>query len=177
MIGRYLVGIVMTLTTALLVASAPRPATAALSNQIVEDATSAGCSPDYPFKEDNLRMMIRDGRNVVHQLDFCSSYGRADARIENDAKGNQYVILRYGEGRGTNARSEYLKIYRISKELFEFIRIPLSGPAGPTSRWSYDYDLERPKGGGLTFKMHLQLEGARPAHFPSDKTRTFHISQ
>lgn len=156
-------------------AAFPQMGMAALSNQIVEDGTFAGCPPDYPFKDDNLRMVIRDGKNMVHQLDFCSSYGRADAKIENDAKGNQYVILRYGEGRGTNARNEYLRIYRIGKKLFEFIRIPLSGPAGPASRWEYSCKLEKPEAGGLRFKLQLKLEGERPENIPSEKIRVISI--
>ena len=159
----------------LIMAAFPQAGIAALSNQIVEDGTFAGCPPDYPFKDDNLRMLIRDGKNLVHQLDFCSSYGRADAKIENDAKGNQYVILRYGEGRGTNARHEYLRVYKIGRKLFEFIRIPLSGPAGPTSRWEYSCKLDKPKNGGLIFKMRLNLEGENLENIPSEKLRTISI--
>ncbi len=119
----------------LLIVLATSSATAAVSVTVVNDPTYHGCPPYYPFKDDNLQMIVTEGKKKVATYGVCSSYGTAEARIEKDAKGKAYIFLKYGEGRGTNARKEYLKVFAVAEILTEFLRLPLSGPAGPLSNW------------------------------------------
>ena len=59
------------------------------------------------------------------------------------------VLLRYGEGRGTNATQEYLQVFGVAKNLVEYVRTPVSAGAGALSRWYYYHRIETPKTGGI----------------------------
>jgi hypothetical protein len=150
-------------------------ANASMSAEVTEDPALHGCPPYYPFKEDNLRLIVLNGDKKITEHYFCSSYGNAKAKIEKDAKGISYVFLRHGEGRGTNARSEFLTIYAVSKNLIEYMRLPLSGPAGPFYHWHYEYDVMKPEGGGFSLKMKLKVEGKDPEWVPVEREKTIVI--
>src|SRR6266568_7081240 len=106
--------VVIRITTFLLLTLGPVVANGEPAFEIVPDSKAFGCSQIYPFKEDNLKIVLRDGNKILAEQFFCSSYGLADATIEKDAKGHYFLLLRYGEGRGTNARSEFLNVYKVS---------------------------------------------------------------
>ena len=107
-------------------------------------------------------------------MSFCSSYAKASVLIEQDALGAYFVLLRYGKGRGTNARSEYLAVYRLDRNLIEFVSIPISAPASGFSRWEYKYTVSKPPTGGLVF--HLVLEaGPKTEWYPAERLRTIEI--
>ena len=150
-------------------------ADAAISVKVIYDKTLYGCPPDYPFKEDNLRMVVNDGNKKITEQNFCSSYGDAKARIEKDAKGIPYIFLYFGEGRGTNARSEFLSVYSVSDHLIPYLTLPLSGPAGPFSNWHYEYEISKPSDGGFILHMKLKVEGHEPEVFPKEKTKSISI--
>jgi hypothetical protein len=147
---------------------------AAPTTEIVEDQHKYGCPGNYPFPEDNLKLLVQDGKAVLAELPFCSSYGKASALIEQDALGANFVLLRYGQGRGTNATSEYLAVYRLGHNLIEYARIPISAPASGFSRWEYKYTVSKPPAGGLIF--HLVLEtGPKAEWYPAERQRTIEI--
>ena len=126
------------------------------------------------FSEDRLILRIKlNGEEITDE--FCSSYGKADAQIIRDVRGDNFLILRFGQGRGTNATSEYLSVYRIAKNLIEHVRIPISEGAGQTSRWYYDYKIEKPKHGGLIITLSLRIEGSKAEWFPKEKKRIIQI--
>jgi hypothetical protein len=109
--------------------------------------------------------------------DFCSSYGRADAKIMRDARGVNFLILKSAQGRGTHVTSEYLTIYRIEKDIEEIARFPVYEPAGRLSGTYYDYKIRKPKDGGLLFLFTVRNEGDTEdaKWLPKEKKRTIQI--
>jgi len=166
----------MRIFTVLLVALVliPLTANAAPISIISEDYNKYGCPGDYPFTEDNLKLVVQDGNVVLAERSFCSSYGKASALIEQDALGAYFVLLRYGQGRGTNARSEYLAVYKLDHNLIEYIRIPISAPASGASRWEYKYKISKPQAGGLLFHLVLEVE-PKAEWYPAEKLRIIEI--
>lgn len=126
------------------------------------------------FSEDSLVLKIKDNeKEVIHE--FCSSYGQADAKIVRDAKKDSFLILKFSQGRGTNAWSDYISIYRLDKNLIEYVRIPVSEGAGLSSRWYYDYEIEKPKQGGLKITLSLRIKGSDAEWYPNEKKRTIQV--
>lgn len=126
------------------------------------------------FSEDSLILTIKTIKEEIKK-EFCSSYGKADAKIVKDAHGERYLVLKFSQGRGTNATADYLLVYRIDKNLIEYARIPISEAAGPKSRWYYDYKIEKPKQGGLIIALTLRIEGTDAEWFPRAKKRMIQI--
>ena len=126
------------------------------------------------FSEDRLILNIKINKEEITD-EFCSSYGKADAKIIKDTHGENYPTLKFGQGRGTNATSEYLSVYKINKNLIEYARIPISEGAGPMSRWYYDYKITKPKHGGLIISLSLRLEGPDAEWYPREQKRTIQI--
>lgn len=150
----------------------PLTATAEPSVKIISD--TAGCPKNYPFKEDKLKVIVQDGEKLLASKTFCSSYGEATAVIEKDAKGFYFLLLRYGIGRGTNAKSEYLAVYKVNRFLIEHCSIPISAPAGLQSDWQYNYQVSKPASGGLIFNMTLHAD--KDAEWvPADKKRQIEV--
>lgn len=159
----------------LILLAAATSASAAVSVTVEDDAELRGCPPDYPFKDDNLRIVLKSEKKIVGELNFCSTYGKSEAKIETDAKDKAYVFLKHGEGRGTNARKEFLTIFTATKNPTELLRLPLSGPAGPFSNWYYDYSVTKPKGGGFSLRMKLRVDGEDAVSIPAERTKTITI--
>jgi len=152
----------------------PITSNAAPIANIVEDPNKYGCPANYPFTEDNLKLIVQDGNAVLAEKPFCSSYGKAGAYIEQDALGTYFVLLHYAEGRGTSTSCEYLAVYRLAHNLIEFVRIPISAPTSGFSGWKYRYTVSRPPTGGLVF--HLILVGGHEAEkSPAERVRTIEI--
>jgi len=128
------------------------------------------------FSEDHLDLILLEDGKIRDTHYFYSSYGKAEVRLVKDAKGTFYVLLRHGEGRGTNVRMEYMTVFKVLNKLNELIRFPLTGPAGSGSeRWAYKYILNKPKTGGLEFNLTLEITGNNPQYYPEDTMRTIMI--
>lgn len=128
------------------------------------------------FSEDSLILKIKINKLEIID-EFCSSYGKADAKIIRDAGGVNYLLLKTARGRGTHVTSEYLTVYRIEKYLEELARFPVFEPLGRVSGSYYDYKIKRPKTGGLLFLITVRIEGeAEDAEwFPKEKKRIIQI--
>lgn len=134
------------------------------------------CPGNYPFQEDNLKIVISEENRTLAEMLICSSYGKAEAVVEKDAKDDYYLLVRHGDGRGTNVRLEYLSIYKVGRDLIEHVRIPMSQPSSPTGRWYYDYRVSKPKAGGLLVSLTLRIDGEKEARFfPADKHRAIKV--
>ena len=161
---------------AVLVVLIPIVATAAPTAKIVSDESGFGCPGTYPFKEDNLKIIVNEGSKIVAEKAICSSYGDAEVAIEKDAKGIYFLLVRHGEGRGTNARFEYLSIYKLGHNLIEHARIPVSEPTSSTGKWYYDYRLTKPPSGRLLVTLTLRVDEQKDEEFaPADKRRTIEV--
>ena len=121
-----------------------------------------------------MKIEVRDGAKVLGQLDFCSSYGKADAKIVTDSRERAYLALEYGDGHGPNAVTTYLSVYDVGSDLIELIRIPTSWPVGPTQRFYYSYEFKAEPAG-----LQIELIGADVAGaeccVPEDKIRTIEL--
>lgn len=128
------------------------------------------------YSEDSLILKIKINKTeVIHE--FCSSYGKADAKIIKDDGGVNYLLLRTARGRGTHVTSEYLTVYRIKTYLEELARFPVFEPVGRLSGVYYDYKIKKPKDGGLLFLITIRIEGVPEdaEWFPKEKNRIIQI--
>jgi hypothetical protein len=160
----------------LLVFLAAAPVMGAPIAKIVSDENGFGCSELDSWKEHRLKIVVSDANKLLAEKAICSSYGEAEVVVEKDAKGIYFLLLKYGEGRGTNARSEFLSIYKLGHNLIEHVRIPISEPASSSGKWRYDYRVSKPKSGGLLVSLILRIDSERDVEFaPEDKQRTIEI--
>lgn len=135
--------------------------------------------------DDSVTLLVHDKGKVVTRHHFCSSNGVAAAKIEKDLIGNIFILVEYGTGHGTaDAFSGYLIIFELPKysfgkvnALYEYLRTPLSGSAGPYSRWVYHYRTEKPKCGGLRLLFTRAMEGAETniVSAPAQKMRVIQV--
>lgn len=127
------------------------------------------------FDDDSMTLVLTEGGKEIARRYFCSSYGKSTADVVTDARGISYVLLRYGEGRGTNATQEYLEVFGIGKDLIEYVRTPVSAGAGALSRWYYDHRIETPKGGGIRLILTRRVDGEDALWVPAEKTRVIEV--
>ncbi len=127
------------------------------------------------FSEDHLDLILKENGVTRDTYYFYSSYGKADAKLVQDAKGVYYVLLRYGEGRGTHVRCEYITVFKVLNTLNQLITFPINGPAGRYSDWEYSYVLSKPTNGGFKFTLKLKVTGDDAEFYPEDKMRTIII--
>jgi len=135
--------------------------------------------------EDSMVLTIIDGQKPPITLRVCSSYGDAKAKAFTDKKGRNYVLLEYGENRGTNARNDYLRVYRLDNDhLFKIMDIQLSWWTAPLNRFFYHYDVTTGHTAGL--EINLRETGYKSGPdvpeapdpeccIPSERTRTIWI--
>ena len=139
--------------------------------------------PDPPqnasFKCDWLLLSVRQGTNLVYTHTFESSYNEASASLIVDAT-NRWLLLRYGVGRGTSVRDEYLTVYEMLDYLVETVRVPISGYCGDGVKWEYKWKAHTTVD-GLVIDLRLQLDtvptGMIPVGVPSDKHRQIIIKR
>jgi hypothetical protein len=105
------------------------------------------------FADDAVAVVVSDGGKGTIEEDLCSSYGRATARIVVDGKARKYVLVEYHEGRGPNATTGYLTVYRLAGEMREVARIPLSWATGPAQRFTYKFKVATDELGGLRISL------------------------
>lgn len=115
----------------------------------IDKPLHAGCE----FSTDAMRVNVKESGKLLAALDFCSSYGEADAHLVADRKGYNYLMLEFGQGHGTNAVTRYLGIYRLSDDLYELTRIPISWAVGPTQTFGYSYRVMDDNSGGLKIEL------------------------
>jgi hypothetical protein len=127
------------------------------------------------FDEDHLDLVVKEYGKTITSEYFYSSYGDASANVEKDSKGNVFILLRHGEGRGTSVRKEYITVFRYGKGLDKLITFPISGFAGSRAKWEYKFKISKPKSGGLQFNLTRELSGEDPLAYPSQKERTIII--
>jgi hypothetical protein len=127
------------------------------------------------FVDDAMSLFVTDGGKELAQRDFCSSYGRATAKVAADRRGRNYVLLEYSEGRGTNASTTFLAVYRLAPELLEVMRIPISWATGPTQRFVYQYDIEADQSGGLRIALRGNDETGSECCVPLEKVQIIRI--
>jgi hypothetical protein len=128
------------------------------------------------FSEDRLILKIKlDNKEIIDE--FCSSYGKADANIIKDTRGFNFLILKTAHGRGTRVMTQYLTVYRIENYLEELARFPVFEPLGRLSGAYYDYKIEKPENGGISFLITVRTESAAEdaEWFPKEKKRTISI--
>jgi hypothetical protein len=69
------------------------------------------------FWGDSETLSITDNGREILQKRYCSAYGGSEARIVSDARTHYYVLLKYSEGHGTNAWTDFLTIYELTSPL------------------------------------------------------------
>jgi hypothetical protein len=127
-----------------------------------------------PRPDDSMTLSVTDEDKELTTYSFCSSYGKATAKIVTDIRGRSYVFLEYAEGHGTNATEDYLAVYGLAEDFNEYFRTPISAGVWPDTRWWYDYEIERPNDGGLRIEFTLDFEG-EGVGLPNEKSRVISI--
>lgn len=129
------------------------------------------------FPYDAMRLSVWNDNSLVADKIFCSSYGTgASASVVTDRGGSSYVMLRFGEGHGTNAVTDYLTVYTVAPDLIEYVRTPLSSASGPTTRWEYNYTIALLPSRGIRIVLRLTkpADGTVETH-PSEAVRIIDI--
>lgn len=129
------------------------------------------------FPYDAMRLSVWNGNSLVAEQIFCSSNGTAaSASVVTDRGGSPYVILRFREGHGTNAVTDYLTVYTVAPDLVEYVRTPLSSASGPTTRWTYNYTIALLPSRGIRIVLRLTepADGAIETH-PTEAVRIIDI--
>jgi hypothetical protein len=127
------------------------------------------------FAEDALSLIVSDHGKVVGSDQFCSAYGKAKTSTFQDRAKTTYVLVESGEGRGTNATTRFLTLYRLYPSLFEIMRIPLSWGTGPTERFTYSYRLESQHVSGLRILLNGKSDPGNQCCVPSKPDLTIDI--
>jgi hypothetical protein len=138
------------------------------------------------FAEDSMTLLVSDHGRVVAKDYFCASSGNTTTvRLVTDIAGNNYIVLNYGTGHGSQAMERYLMIYALPKDLkkvstglYEYLRTPIFAAAGLGSSWEYTYKIYKPRCGGLRLALtRIILEGGNGKIFtmPAEKTRVIEI--
>ncbi len=127
------------------------------------------------FVEDAMLLVIVDGGKELGREDFCAAYGRAKTEVVTDGRGQRYVLVEFGQGRGTNATTTYLSVYRLAINLLEIMRIPLSWSTGPTQRFTYKYTVGSDQLRGLQITLHGTHAMGSVCCLPPEEVQTIRI--
>ena len=131
--------------------------------------------PDTCGGGDAMRLVVFDGDRETATHSYCSAYSFGGARLISDARGNHFVLLEHGEGRGTRATNMYLTVFELNEILNERARLLIEEPAGIAADSIYQYRVESPPGGGiiLTGAWTLNTADLSPyeAGFASHRSR------
>jgi hypothetical protein len=137
--------------------------------------------------EDSMVLTVSDEGKPPIVLRVCASYGGGKAEIVTDKKGRNYVLFKYGVGRGTgNAMDTYLRVYRLDgNNLFRIMEIPLTWKTNQVDQFAYDYEVGTSAVLGLEIRLRerQQIYGAdvmSPSAegeccIPTERTRTIWI--
>jgi hypothetical protein len=109
--------------------------------------------------EDALTLTVSDHGKPVVSKNFCSSYGRASARVIVNKFGETIIVLKFSEGRGSNAWTDFLELDQLQQpRLLEVLRVPLSWATSGTGRFTYNYVVELTDSGGIRIHLNGQNE-------------------
>ena len=133
------------------------------------------------FPGDELTLYVRDsdGRPIASHP-FHSSYGRfcIDV-IQMDPHPHPEFVFLTGEGRGPNARWEYLSVYTYNEREFHLrIRSPRSAPSSPGGRWWYEYQYRDSDGDGfveIVMQLRHNTDESWKRYVPSDRERVLSV--
>lgn len=138
----------------------------------------ADCDP----ASDAVRLVVSEGGRELTHHDFCASYGLARASTAVDGAGRCFVLLESGEGRGTNAVTDYLRVYRleVDSRLMDVLRTPLAWGVGSVKRFVYRYKVSPVAGGGLRIDLQGAVDEGKDAPWccvgvPRERHRTITI--
>ncbi len=143
-----------------------------------ETSNPADCDP----ADDAVRLVVSEGGRALAHHDFCASYGLARASMAVDGASRRFVLLESGEGRGTNAVTDYLRVYRLGVDarLMEVLRTPLAWGVGSVKRFVYRYKASPAADGGLRIDLQGALDAGDDAAWccvgvPLERRRTITI--
>ena len=96
------------------------------------------------FAEDHFILRLKAGTDPEVKLPFSSTYGMFSVYYTDvTGDGIEDLVLITGQGRGTNARSERLDVFRVEKQgVKRVLSTPYSGPIGPSGTWSYSLEMK-----------------------------------
>ena len=125
----------------------------------------SGEGPRDCFAGDAMRLRVLSGTDEVVVQDYCSAYGRGDARLLTDNRSRSYVLLTYGEGHGTRATTDYLQVYElIDGELHDRGRLVKTEPIGIHANLTYDFSVNTIASGGLVVVGRSRIDGPLGKH-------------
>jgi hypothetical protein len=84
---------------------------------IVDTQTNA----DSSFPGDDLILTVRSPGKEARQYYFTSTYGFGAVAIHGDI-----LLIKYGVGRGTGARTDHVKVLRLNRDLDELVDVQSS---------------------------------------------------
>ncbi len=137
-----------------------------------------GCEPSFEAglcvgAEDQARLTIATKPPIRRY--YCSDYGALPGRIVTDRKGRLYLLLKYGDGHGTEVNVTQLAVYRIDHGLTRRGSFQLSDWIGPETRARYRYTVKRPARGGLVLRFTRYFDGKHIAWKVPPRTGTLRI--
>lgn len=125
---------------------------------------------------DDMVLMVLRGSKIAASQHYCSSYASGWVRIFRDGLDNRFLVIAYGEGRGTNATTGKLKFYQISNGLIDLGDVTTYSGTGPFGLWRYEFEIGPVLEGGLRVAMQLKIEGAKPeCCVPSERSKTVYF--
>lgn len=131
------------------------------------------------FDADFVTLYLRDKENIRRvDHDFCSAYQGADAKLVKDGRGRNYVFLEHGEGRGTNATTHFLSVFRIVDDHLRLVtKTELDWPTDIHARFGYSYSVRPSARGGLELVLQGKKDGRSedPCCIPPEQRRIIRI--
>lgn len=160
-----------------LILIASLPAKAAPQATIQSGWSTAGGSRVWcdGFAQDEVSLIVSDHGKTLGKDEFCSAYGEATTSVVQDMAKATYIIVEYAEGRGTNATTKFLSLYRLYPSLIEMIRIPISWGTGPTQRFTYSYRIKSQGVRGLRILFNGKADPGSQCCVPSRTDLTIDI--
>ena len=163
------------------------PAWASPTAEVVSTADMRACGA--PMGGDQIRLVVREGTQVLASLETCSSMGIATAGVAVSGR-NTYVLLQTRDGHGTPYGAIYtedLRVYQLAAgELVLCNRFRIGEPVDLFARWRYAYAATPSTGGGIriTLRLRVQIYEDAPdidpevvrAGVPTERTRVVEVS-
>lgn len=140
-----------------------------------EERQQALCAFDADF----VTLYLRDTKNVQRvRHNFCSAYQRAKAKLIRDGRGRNYVFLEHGEGRGTNATTYFLSVFRVVDDQLRLVtKTEIGWAIDSQAGFSYAYVVHPTRSGGLELIFQGEPSGklVHPCCIPLEWNRVVRI--
>jgi hypothetical protein len=75
-----------------------------------------------------------------------------------DTLGRAYLLLDDAKNRGSNASTEFIRIFSVERQLRDRGAVVISQGILPDGRWTYAYRVSTPPGGGLVIRLKLHVD-------------------